>query len=138
GTSCAGVICTQPPAPHNDECAAATAGSAYDLSIPNRSVIVGQTLVGATASFGAGVSPPCTFADTDVWYRLSLTQAQSHSQILVVASPAPSAGDYTLEPLAIQVYDGSAGCPVAPGGEIACTDFGNPQTVVFAATGSTV
>ncbi len=135
-TSCTGITCTQLPAPGNDECSAATVGSAYELTIPGNPTRIDQTIVGATPSFGAGASPACTFADTDVWYLFTATAAQSTGQFQIVATPQATSGDYTLQPLSIAVYDGGPGCPGAVGGELVCTDFSNPRVATFQANGS--
>jgi hypothetical protein len=135
-TSCASVTCTQPTPPANDDCAGIIAGT-HTLDLPAHPSRSAQTLVGATVSTGwAGGIANCTFADTDVWYQLNLTAAQSMLQYRVTVTPEASSGDYTLQPLAVAVYDGGGGCPAAAGAELACADFSNPQTAYFTGSGS--
>jgi hypothetical protein len=135
-TSCTGITCAQLPAPANDECAAAIAGSNFELSIPAQQERTGQVLVSATRSFGTGVAPACTFADTDVWYLLTLTAAQSTQQIQITAASEPTSGDYTAQPLSVAVYDATLGCPATPGSEVVCSDFQDPRVTNFTGTGS--
>ncbi|HVU64803.1 MAG TPA: hypothetical protein VHC70_12560 [Phycisphaerales bacterium] len=141
-TSCATVTCTQPTPPANDECSAATAGSQFELVLPSTNPVSvslsNQTLVGATVSAGwTGGVTNCTFADTDVWYLLTVPASLSTAQFKVTGTPTASSGDYTLQPVAVAVYDGGGGCPAAAGGELACADFSNPSTAYFTGTGST-
>ena len=128
--------CTQPAAPANDECFAATPGSAFELTIPATATLINQTTVGGTPS-ASGV-PACMLADDDVWYLLTLTPAQAAfgTQYQITVDANPDSGDFTAEPLGISVYDGGIGCPATATGELACVDIADPNSAIFASNGS--
>ncbi len=127
GTTCTGITCSQLPAPANDECSGDL--TAFTIT-PGGATLTGQVLVSATQT----VVTPCSFTTTDVWYLLT-TPATTGVQYQITATPEASAGDFTMQSLAVSVYDGF--CPAAGGSELVCTDFTNPRTAIFTSTGST-